>query len=249
MDKDKLDHDGSEGEESEKYLWVAALVIGILLILMVLAIASIAIWKYFKKENTADQNWAGPSPLADGNTFDDININSYVLGRNRSLSCISTAPIVTNELEAPQKDHASENTSKSHSEETSTEEDSKINNMPTLPYISSETTSFSSDASESQKCKQHLKSYSLNEEISLPPPPDDFLQFPLPPPMGYTNEFPVLAEESNMQPLPLREIQQSDEHYNQILLDQANTICMIDSTPSTYNIDDQLLPPPPEDLL
>lgn len=233
-----MDHDGSEGE---KYLWLAALVIGILLIFMLIAIAGIIIWKHFKKENTADQNWAGPSPLADGNIHEDI------LGRQRSLSSISTAPIVLNELQDPQKRHVSENTSQGHYKDVNTqdENDSKTNITPTMPYISSETTSFSSDGSVEQS-KQHPQDYSINDETSLPPPPDDVLHFPMPPQI---DELPVTGDERDLQPLPLMDVTQSDENCNQISLYQENTINTTDSFHRTYNMEDQLLPPPPPDLL
>ncbi|KAM5182225.1 protein EVI2B [Mantella aurantiaca] len=245
MDNGKLNNDELEEEKSEKYLWLAALIIGVLLIFMLLAIAGIAIWKHFKKDNTANQNWAGPSPLADGNNLEDTNMNECILSRQRSLSYISTAPIIPNELQAPQKDHVPENTSQGHSEEASTQEDNNNTSMPTLQYISSETTSFSSNASEGQPSKHNLQGYSLSDESSLPLPPDDFLQFPKPPQI---DEIPVIGEERNLQPLPLcsTDVPQSDKHHNQNALDPENTIQITGF--STCDIDDQFLPPPPPDL-
>ncbi|XP_040192606.1 protein EVI2B [Rana temporaria] len=239
MDKGNSDHSGSEGEESEKNLWLAALVIGILLLFMLIAIAGIIIWKHFKKENTADQNWAGPSPLTDGNTHEDI------LSRQRSHSNISTAPIVLNELQAPQKSNVSENTSQGHYKDVNTqdEDDSKTNITPTMPYISSETTSFSSDGSVGQQSKPNPQDYPLNDETSLPPPPDDVLHFPVP---SQIDELPVTGDLRDLQPLPLMDVTKSDEHCNQISLYQENTIT--DSFHRTCDIEDQLLPPPPPDL-
>ncbi|XP_077338535.1 protein EVI2B [Lithobates pipiens] len=236
MDKGNLDHDESEGE---KYLWLAALVIGILLIFMLIAIAGIIIWKHFKKENTADQNWAGPSPLADGNIHQDI------LGRQRSHSSTSSAPIILNELQAPQKSNVSENTSQGHYKDVNTqdEDDSKTNITPTMPYISSETTSFSSAGSAGQQSKQHPQDYILNDETSLPPPPDDILQFPMPPQI---DELPVTGDERDLQPLSLMDVTPSDENCNQISLYQENTINITDSF---HDMEDQLLPPPPPELL
>ncbi|XP_042686276.1 protein EVI2B [Centrocercus urophasianus] len=50
--------------------WVAAMIMGIVLVGMVIAISMIVIWKRCKKPLLADSNWAGQSPFADGDTPD-----------------------------------------------------------------------------------------------------------------------------------------------------------------------------------
>ncbi|NXW92508.1 EVI2B protein, partial [Alopecoenas beccarii] len=50
--------------------WVAALIIGIILTSMLIAIFIIVLWKCCKRPVPADSNWAGRSPFADGDTPD-----------------------------------------------------------------------------------------------------------------------------------------------------------------------------------
>ncbi|OPJ78445.1 protein EVI2B [Patagioenas fasciata] len=50
--------------------WVAALIIGIILTSMLIAILIIVLWKCCKRPVPADSNWAGRSPFADGDTPD-----------------------------------------------------------------------------------------------------------------------------------------------------------------------------------
>ncbi|NWI69747.1 EVI2B protein, partial [Todus mexicanus] len=50
--------------------WVAALLIGITLVTMIMAIIIILLWKCYKRPVLVDSNWAGRSPFADGDTPD-----------------------------------------------------------------------------------------------------------------------------------------------------------------------------------
>ncbi|NWQ89535.1 EVI2B protein, partial [Burhinus bistriatus] len=50
--------------------WIAALIIGIILISMITAIIVILLWKCCKRPVLVDSNWAGRSPFADGDTPD-----------------------------------------------------------------------------------------------------------------------------------------------------------------------------------
>ncbi|NWI25293.1 EVI2B protein, partial [Sula dactylatra] len=50
--------------------WIAALIIGIILISMIMAIIIILLWKCCKRPVIVDSNWAGRSPFADGDTPD-----------------------------------------------------------------------------------------------------------------------------------------------------------------------------------
>ncbi|NXX23115.1 EVI2B protein, partial [Podargus strigoides] len=50
--------------------WTAALLIGIILISMIMAIIVILLWKCCKRPVVVDSNWAGRSPFADGDTPD-----------------------------------------------------------------------------------------------------------------------------------------------------------------------------------
>ncbi|NXD78445.1 EVI2B protein, partial [Halcyon senegalensis] len=50
--------------------WIAALIIGIILVGMIMAIIVILLWKLCKRPVLVDSNWAGRSPFADGDTPD-----------------------------------------------------------------------------------------------------------------------------------------------------------------------------------
>ncbi|NWX16962.1 EVI2B protein, partial [Aegotheles bennettii] len=50
--------------------WIAALIIGFILISMIMAIIIILLWKCCKRPVLVDSNWAGRSPFADGDTPD-----------------------------------------------------------------------------------------------------------------------------------------------------------------------------------
>ncbi|NXQ94584.1 EVI2B protein, partial [Sagittarius serpentarius] len=50
--------------------WIAALIIGIILVSMIMAIIIILLWKCCKRPVLVDSNWAGRSPFADGDTPD-----------------------------------------------------------------------------------------------------------------------------------------------------------------------------------
>ncbi|NXI53018.1 EVI2B protein, partial [Chloroceryle aenea] len=56
--------------ESSDGSWIAALIIGIILVSMIMAIIIILLWKLCKRPVLVDSNWAGRSPFADGDTPD-----------------------------------------------------------------------------------------------------------------------------------------------------------------------------------
>ncbi|NXW39768.1 EVI2B protein, partial [Nyctiprogne leucopyga] len=56
--------------EAHDESWIAAPIIGTILISMVVAIIIILLWKCCKRPVPADSNWAGRSPFADGDTPD-----------------------------------------------------------------------------------------------------------------------------------------------------------------------------------
>ncbi|NXS63211.1 EVI2B protein, partial [Brachypteracias leptosomus] len=64
--------------------WIPALVIGIILVGMIIAIMIILVWNRCKKSAPADSNWAGPSPFADGDT-PDVFMDSDQATRRSSI--------------------------------------------------------------------------------------------------------------------------------------------------------------------
>ncbi|NXC12395.1 EVI2B protein, partial [Corythaeola cristata] len=65
--------------------WVAALIIGIILISMIMAIIIILLWKCCRRPVLADSNWAGRSPFADGDTPDVFMDSDQVTKRSSVL--------------------------------------------------------------------------------------------------------------------------------------------------------------------
>lgn len=74
---------------------IAAILIGIILTSMLLAIIMIVLWKYLRKPVANDQNWAGRSPFADGETPDiclDIRENDATTKRRSTASLMAWKP-------------------------------------------------------------------------------------------------------------------------------------------------------------
>ncbi|XP_012581731.1 PREDICTED: protein EVI2B [Condylura cristata] len=75
---------------------VAAVLIGIILTSMLIAIMMIVLWKYFKRPVLNDQNWAGRSPFADGETpdlcLDNIRENEVSTKRTSVISLKALKP-------------------------------------------------------------------------------------------------------------------------------------------------------------
>ncbi|XP_031447305.1 protein EVI2B [Phasianus colchicus] len=65
--------------------WVAAMIMGIVLVGMVIAISMIVLWRCCKKPLLADSNWAGQSPFADGDTPDTFMDSSQATKRSSVL--------------------------------------------------------------------------------------------------------------------------------------------------------------------
>lgn len=61
---------GKGTAQKTKYNVVAAILIGTIIVSMLVAILMVILWKYLRKPVLNDQNWAGRSPFADGETPD-----------------------------------------------------------------------------------------------------------------------------------------------------------------------------------
>lgn len=74
----------------------AAILIGVILTSMLVAIIIIVLWKCFKKPVSNDQNWAGRSPFADGETpdlcLDNIRENEVSTKRTSIVSLMAWKP-------------------------------------------------------------------------------------------------------------------------------------------------------------
>ncbi|XP_032860764.2 protein EVI2B [Tyto alba] len=65
--------------------WIAALIIGIILVSMITAIIIIVLWKCCRRPVLADSNWAGRSPFADGDTPDVFTDSDQATKRSSVL--------------------------------------------------------------------------------------------------------------------------------------------------------------------
>ncbi|NXV22358.1 EVI2B protein, partial [Cepphus grylle] len=65
--------------------WIAALIIGIILLSMIMAIIIILLWKCCKRPVLVDSNWAGRSPFADGDTPDVLMDSDQATKRSSVL--------------------------------------------------------------------------------------------------------------------------------------------------------------------
>ncbi|XP_064022098.1 protein EVI2B [Pogoniulus pusillus] len=65
--------------------WIAALIIGIILVGMIVAVAIILLWKCCNRPVPVDSNWAGRSPFADGDTPDILMDSDQATKRSSVL--------------------------------------------------------------------------------------------------------------------------------------------------------------------
>ncbi|XP_010977310.1 protein EVI2B [Camelus dromedarius] len=75
---------------------IAAILIGVIMTSMLVAIIMIVLWKCLRKPVSNDQNWAGRSPFADGETpdmcLDDIRENEVSTKRTSIISLMAWKP-------------------------------------------------------------------------------------------------------------------------------------------------------------
>ncbi|XP_074779052.1 protein EVI2B [Athene noctua] len=65
--------------------WIAALIIGIILVSMIMAIIIILLWKCCRRPVLADSHWAGRSPFADGDVPDVFMDSNQATKRSSTL--------------------------------------------------------------------------------------------------------------------------------------------------------------------
>ncbi|NXG66159.1 EVI2B protein, partial [Hemiprocne comata] len=114
--------------------WIAALIIGIILISMILAIIIMLLWKCCKRPVVVDSTWAGRSPFADGDMPDVFVVSDQATKRSSVLFMLpwkskqdtqhnpissekpptSTTSNETSQLPPPAKDCSVARTSGSH---------------------------------------------------------------------------------------------------------------------------------------
>ncbi|XP_045155341.1 protein EVI2B [Echinops telfairi] len=210
----------------------AAITIGVILTLMLVAIAMILIWKCLRKPVANDQNWAGRSPFADGQTPDiciDNMRENEVPGKRMSIVSLMTwkpskSTLLADDLEIKLF------------ESTENVEDA---NNPTTGKTKDQVTGTSEESADGTTIGTAVSS---SDDVDLLPPPplsdvegqEGSKQSDEPPP---TMESPLPNDPTNAPP-PLLCLKDTCEDHN------AEIQQPFPPSPDSLN-----LPPPPEDLM
>ncbi|XP_055653061.1 protein EVI2A isoform X1 [Falco peregrinus] len=152
--------------------WIAALIIGIILISMIMAIIIILLWKCCKRPVVVDSNWAGRSPFADGDTPDVFMDSDQGTKRSSVLFMLPW------KLKQDTNFHDHPTASEKPPQPTTINENHQLS--PPAEDCSAATVSVSNkDASpaptsEAASCARNSypPAAALSECLDLPPPPD-----------------------------------------------------------------------------
>ncbi|NXX93763.1 EVI2B protein, partial [Centropus bengalensis] len=174
--------------------WVAAMLIGIILVSMILAIAIIVLWKCCRRPVVTDSNWAGRSPFADGDTPDVFMDSDQATKRSSVLFMLpwKLKQDAQHNPNAPQKPL----------------EDTTSNPTSPLPPPAATCSPASSPASTTDAAPLPISEAASNAQDSsprtaalesqdLPPPPDWLKESPEDPSpvLSQNQELPSEAEE------------------------------------------------------
>lgn len=248
---------------------IAAILIGVILISMLVTIIMIVLWKCLRKPVISDQNWAGRSPFADGETpdicIDNIRENEVSTKRSSIVSFMAWKPnkstVLADDLEIKLFESSENN------------EDS--NNLQT-EKIKDHVNGTSEDSADGSTIGTAVSS---SDDAELPPPPPSLLDLEgresnqsdkpgmttasplpkdstnLPPSLNSLNEvcedhnsefkqsFPPPPDSLNL-PLPSGDFMKNQEDYNNEIQCQEFSI-----PPNSDQDLNESLPPPPEELL
>ncbi|XP_055983943.1 protein EVI2B [Sorex fumeus] len=264
------------GKSNEKYphktnsTSIAAILIGVILTSMLLAITVIVLWKYLRKPVTNDQNWAGRSPFADGETPDiclDIRENDATTKRTSTVSLMAWKPskhtLLADDLEIKLFESSENN------EESSNPRAEKTNDQAN---------GTSEDSGDGSTIGTAVSS-SDDVDLFLPPPPplteaegqernqSDILTLPVTSPLPnesgnhispldcpnqvcednseFKQSFPPPPDAPNL-PLPEADLTENqDDSHNEIQSQHLEFSISLDSDEAL----DEALPPPPAELL
>nr|XP_009485889.1 PREDICTED: protein EVI2B [Pelecanus crispus] len=152
--------------------WIAALIIGIILMSMIMAIIIILLWKCCKRPVLVDSNWAGRSPFADGDTPDVLMDSDQATKRS---SVLFTLPWKLKQDTSLQNDPAA---SEKPSSCTTSNGNSQLP-PPAADCSAAGISASNADASpaptsEAASCARHSCPHlaASPEPPDLPPPPD-----------------------------------------------------------------------------
>ncbi|XP_009688697.1 protein EVI2B [Struthio camelus] len=202
--------------------WIAALLIGTILINMIFAITIILLWKCCKTPRLVDSNWAGRSPFADGDTPDVFVESDQATKRSSILSMLPWK--FRQDMHLPDYSFASEKpsnctTNNKDSQSSATGEDHSVSVVTSISV--SNTNASPSPISEGVSCACDSCPHPAPspESHDLPPPPD-WLREPSESHCLGLGEYQELHSETQEQfpPLPELAVQESHESLPQLPL-------------------------------
>ncbi|OCT95167.1 hypothetical protein XELAEV_18012851mg [Xenopus laevis] len=171
------EQNNSSQKTSENYIWLAPCIAGGILIFLFISILGIVLWKCLKKPNISEENWAGPSPLADVECSNSrVNSKEFNLGiKCMPLACMNTVPGTCDKSHILQEEYTLTNglnQENMEKERTTTKPmAARIKCIPVPFPTVDETTDISCSGPASQS--PTLPAYLVDSD--LPPPPDHLL--------------------------------------------------------------------------
>lgn len=187
---------------------IAAIVIGTILISMLVAILMITLWKYLRKPVLNDQNWAGRSPFADGETpdmcMDNIRESEVPTKRTSVVSLMTWKPskstLLADDLEIKLFE--------------SSEHINDSNNLKT-ENVKDQINGLSEDSADGSTIGTAVSS-SDDAELALPPPPLLDLDGNLSDKPTMIMDSPVPNDSTSLQPSPDSLHQACEDHTSMI---------------------------------
>ncbi|XP_043860274.1 protein EVI2B [Dromiciops gliroides] len=243
---------------------IAAVLIGTILTFMIVTIFIIVVWKCFRKPIARDQNWAGRSPFADGETPDMCMDYSRENGKSVKRSSIVSLEIwkpnksmlLADDLDVKLFDSSENCDECPKSDVEKTEELPNGTSEDSADRSTVGTAISSSEETESTPAPPLLdldgpgnpnadSSNSLENDFSHLPPPLDCLN------TEDTQEIPPLTDPSALPPPPEVLLREQEEHNSQVRNSVSPPLETRFPTPldSSQQALDELLPPPPVELL
>ncbi|XP_012665213.1 protein EVI2B [Otolemur garnettii] len=247
---------------------VAAILIGVILISMLAAIIMIALWKCLRKPVLSDQNWAGRSPFADGETpdicMDNIRENEVSTKRTSIVSLMTWKPskstLLADDLEI-QLFESSENIEDSNNSKTQevkdqghgTSEDSADRSTIGTAVSSAEDADLppppplldleGQESNQSEKPTMIIEFSLPNDSTSLPPSLDCLDQGCEDHKTEIKQSFPPPLDSLNLPPPPA-DLMKNQEEFNTEIQSEEFSI-----PPASDQDLNESLPPPPAELL
>lgn len=248
---------------------IAAILIGVILTSMLVSIIIIVLWKCLRKPVLNDQNWAGRSPFADGETpdiyMDNIRENEAPTKRTSIVSLMPWKPsrstLLADDLEIKLFD-SNEHIEDSNNPKTEKIKDQVNGTSEESPGGSTVGTAVSSsddadllppppplldlEVQESNQCDEPtmtILSPLPNDSTNLPPPLDCLNQVCEDHNSELQQTFPPPPDSLNLPLAPEDFMKNQEESNNEIQCQEFSIPPDSDQDHSEY------LPPPPEELL